>query len=82
MDGAGDKTKILEGKLVVSVKVAGQMLEISRASVYSLMNKGLLPYTMIGGLRRIPVEALQKLVAQNMAGEDLEEQTRQARGED
>ena len=47
---------------------ACQFLGVSRATAYSLMGKGELPYAKIGKCRRVPWAALEKLVARNLVG--------------
>jgi excisionase family DNA binding protein len=41
-------------------------LGLSRASIYSLMDQGQLPYVKIGRARRIPRRALIQFAAQNV----------------
>lgn len=48
----------------LNVKEAAEYLQISRVSIYSLMDKGLLPYTEVAGVRgkRIKKEHLDALL--------------------
>ena len=49
------------------MKVA-ELLGISRAQVYKLMEAGQLAYVKIGKSRRIPWEAIEELVQKNTVG--------------
>ncbi len=62
----GEKTTKREG--LARVTEAEQYLGVSRATVYTLMDKGDLAYTKIGRSRRIPWAALQELVERNTIG--------------
>jgi excisionase family DNA binding protein len=61
------KTRALEGGFV-TVPEAAQLLRLSRAKVYSLMDAGDLAYAKFGKARRIPREALETYVRQCMVG--------------
>jgi excisionase family DNA binding protein len=47
---------------------ACRFLSVSRSTLYSLMDKGVLPYAKIGGSRRIPWRALETLVHESTRG--------------
>jgi len=58
------------------VSEAAQFLSISRASVYRLINEGILPTVKIGCSIRLPVRAVRDLAATNLSGvtsEDIDE---------
>jgi excisionase family DNA binding protein len=56
------------GQALASVREAEQYLNLSRATVYGLMDKGDLPYVKIGKCRRIPWAAIEDLVRTNTVG--------------
>ena len=56
------------GRGLVKVPEAARFLGLSRSKVYELMYKGELRYAKIGASRRIPVEAVEDLVARNLKG--------------
>jgi len=47
--------------LFARVSVGARVLDMSRSSVYELINKGFLPVARINGKLRIPMAALQRL---------------------
>jgi excisionase family DNA binding protein len=47
---------------LLRVDQAGQLLKLSRAKVYQLMQAGQLEYVQLDGCRRIPRQALQELI--------------------
>jgi excisionase family DNA binding protein len=51
-----------EGPLTISVPEAGRRLGIGRSSAYSAARTGQLPTIRIGGLVRVPVRALERLL--------------------
>jgi excisionase family DNA binding protein len=53
------------GSGLASVKEAEKFLALSRATIYSLMDKGELRYVKIGKSRRIPWAAIDELVQKN-----------------
>jgi excisionase family DNA binding protein len=55
---------------LLTVEQACRRLQISRAVLYGLLNSGALRSFHIGRCRRIPVEALDELVAEYLAGPD------------
>lgn len=57
-------TNLLDEALL-SVKEAMTLLNIGRTLMYELMERGQLPYTRIGGRRRIPRALLNEFVAKN-----------------
>jgi excisionase family DNA binding protein len=58
----------LAGEGFLSLKAAADFLSISRASLYSLMDQGLLAYAKFGRSRRIPKRALRDYAAQCIVG--------------
>jgi excisionase family DNA binding protein len=59
MSGNQPNTVVADG--LVSVTEACRFLDLSRATLYVLMDRGRLPYCKIGGARRIPRRALIEL---------------------
>ncbi len=49
--------------LLVTVEVAAALLSVSRATLYVLLSKGILPSLTIGRSRRMSVAALRELIA-------------------
>jgi excisionase family DNA binding protein len=47
---------------------AGRFLGLSRATLYSLMNNGQLPFAKLGRSRRIPWRALKEWAARGLVG--------------
>jgi excisionase family DNA binding protein len=43
-------------------------LSLSRSKIYQLMDRGELPYVKLGKSRRVPLEAVERLVSQHMVG--------------
>jgi hypothetical protein len=48
---------------VHDVKTAQRFLGLSRASLYTLMGNGRLPYSLVGGKRLLPVRGLKRFLA-------------------
>ena len=53
---------------LVSVSQASKLLSLSRSTLYSLMDKGELPYVKLGRARRISKKALSELITRNVQG--------------
>lgn len=53
---------------VVSVESAAEFLDVSRATLYRMMDAGDLPYSKIRGGRRIPRRALVELLERSKRG--------------
>jgi excisionase family DNA binding protein len=53
---------------LASVREAEQFLNLSRATIYGLMDAAKLRYVKIGKSRRIPWDALDELVQKNTVG--------------
>ncbi len=53
---------------LVSVSQASKLLSLSRSTLYSLMERGELPYVKLGRARRVSRKALSELVARNAKG--------------
>ena len=49
-------------RLVYRPVEAAEALGVSRSKVYELMNRGEIPWVLVGGARRVPVEALRQLI--------------------
>jgi len=48
--------------LIVTVEHAAQLLGLSRAKLYQLMESGRLDFIKIGSARRIPIDAIRKFI--------------------
>jgi excisionase family DNA binding protein len=53
---------------LATVKDAERYLNLSRATIYGLMDQGQLRFVKIGKSRRIPWPAIEELVQKNMVG--------------
>jgi excisionase family DNA binding protein len=53
---------------LVRVTEVARHLSLSRSAVYGLMDKGNLPFVKIGKCRRVPLEAVEKLVRDSTIG--------------
>ncbi len=53
---------------VVSVDEACEFLSVGRTSIYDLMDKQVIPWTKVGGRRRIPRKALRDYLMSGMRG--------------
>ena len=54
---------------LVKVSEVAQMLGISRAMVYKLMDSGKLSYVKLGCARRVEQKAVRKLIEDNRVGD-------------
>ncbi len=57
-----------DGRPLGRVKEVQRRLSMSRSGVYGLMDKGILPYVKIGKCRRVPLEAVEKLIRDSTVG--------------
>lgn len=48
---------------LLTTEVAARHLSVGRTKIYALIRSGILPSIRVGGLRRIPLDALDALVA-------------------
>ena len=55
--------------VLVRVSEVARRLGICRSSVYKLLEEGEIAYVQIGGIKRIPVEALEAFIRENMVTE-------------
>jgi excisionase family DNA binding protein len=53
---------------LLRVAAVAERLSLSRSGVYSLMDKGLLAYVKLGKSRRIPAEAVDRLIEESTVG--------------
>ena len=53
---------------LMKVAAAAAFLSLSRATLYTLMNRGELPFVKIGRSRRIPKRAVVELAARGLRG--------------
>jgi excisionase family DNA binding protein len=58
--------------LLLKVEEAARELALSRAAVYTLLAQGRIPSIKIGGARRIPLDALRRWVAEQLAEQAAE----------
>lgn len=56
-----ERTRIME-KLLLTAEEAGEVLGLSRTTVYALMATGALRSVKIGGARRVPATVLREYV--------------------
>ena len=57
---------IENGDVLVRVSEVARRLGVCRSSVYKLLDGGEMSYIQIGGIKRIPVEALDAFIRLNM----------------
>ena len=60
MENEGIGTK--EKPILLRIEEVARLLAISRTKAYELVNRGYLPSVTVGGLKRVPREALEALV--------------------
>ena len=53
---------------LLTIKEAGAFLKVSRATIYTLMDSGDLPFVKIGRARRIPKRAVIEFAQRNLFG--------------
>jgi excisionase family DNA binding protein len=53
---------IVNDRLLLRVDEVAALIGVSRTTAYALVNRGEIPSVRIGGLLRIPNEALRKLI--------------------
>ena len=58
----------MTNRILLRPDEAAQLLGISRSRCYELMNRGALPVFILDGTRRVPLDALNQLIA---AGTDF-----------
>ena len=54
--------QILNERLLLRIDEVAALIGVSRTTAYALVNRGELPSIRIGGLLRIPNDALRKLI--------------------
>lgn len=62
---------MMQGRLLLSVDEAAEVLAISRTRVYEMIATREIPSLAMGRSRRISVEALRRFVAEREASSDL-----------
>jgi excisionase family DNA binding protein len=60
--------QISNERLLLRIDEVAQLIGVSRTTAYALVNKGEIPSVRIGGLLRIPNEALRKLIEERADG--------------
>lgn len=63
-----DATAAFLDEGLVSVEVGRKFLGISKTSFYAAMERGEIPYVLVGRCRRIPKQALREFLARNLRG--------------
>lgn len=58
------EVSVMEGRLLLRVTDAAEILSVSRTKAYSMVRSGLIPSVKIDGCRRIRADVLAELVAQ------------------
>jgi excisionase family DNA binding protein len=53
---------------VITVEEAGNMLAVSRSTVYAMFDRGELHYVQLGRARRVPRRAVMQLLERNLKG--------------
>lgn len=56
-------------ELLLRVEVAAERLAVSRATLYRLIQRGELPTIRIGSAVRVPVSAIERWLADQIAGQ-------------
>lgn len=62
-----DKCPLVE-RLLYRPAEAAEALGVSRSKMYELMNRGDIPWVLVGHSRRVPVEALRQLIGTATTG--------------
>jgi excisionase family DNA binding protein len=57
-------------RLLLRIDEVATLIGVSRTTAYALVNKGELPSIRIGGMLRIPNDALRKLIEARTAGRE------------
>jgi excisionase family DNA binding protein len=60
-------------RLLLRIDEVAALIGVSRTTAYALVNKGEIPSVRIGGLLRIPSDALRKMIEQRTASEARDE---------
>lgn len=60
---------VVRGIPLCKVTEVARRLSVSRAFIYQLMDRGLLPYVKLGAARRIRAEDVEQLVTRNTIGD-------------
>jgi excisionase family DNA binding protein len=60
--------QISNERLLLRIDEVAQLIGVSRTTAYALVNKGEIPSVRIGGLLRIPNDALRKLIEERAIG--------------
>jgi excisionase family DNA binding protein len=58
----------MSGETFLTVREAGELLKVSKPTMYSLMARGELPWVQVGGQRRISTAALTAFVSGHTRG--------------
>ena len=65
---AGSEQQALVADGLMTVREAAEFLSLSRATLYTLMDRGELPFMKLGRSRRIPRRAVIQLAARALRG--------------
>lgn len=61
--------QISNERLLLRIDEVAQLIGVSRTTAYALVNRGEIPSVRIGGLLRIPNDALRKLIEERAGTE-------------
>ena len=61
--------KLSDERLLLRIDEVAALIGVSRTTAYALVNKGDIPSVRIGGLLRIPNDALRKMIEERASGE-------------
>jgi excisionase family DNA binding protein len=61
--------QISSERLLLRIDEVAQLISVSRTTAYALVNKGEIPSVRIGGLLRIPNDALRRLIEERAGTE-------------
>ena len=67
-DRPTETAEVLVGDGLVTVLQAAAFLSLSRSTIYSMMDRGELPFVKLGQSRRIPKHSLVQLAARELRG--------------
>lgn len=64
-------SELSHGSRLIRVSEVARHLSLSRSTIYQMMDRGELPYVKLRKSRRVPLEAVERLISKNLvaAGE-------------
>lgn len=66
--GQPEDSRPLVERLLYRPAEAAEALGVSRSKMYELMNRGDIPWVLVGHSRRVPVDALRQLIGTATTG--------------